>query len=384
MIKTNLLPPELQTRKARSASRKAAKTSAAPTVAGGPPSVPSNNASKALVVLMMLVTLLGAGGEGYYIYTQFAQANKVLADTTAAAQKADSDYKKALAENREKFDNWQRLKVKGEILASLMPESRLFWSQKLDMLTRLTPEGVYITGVDVAEKVEMVETDFSKKKRAEFQAALAIAKKKDQDIEKAKQDKAVASGGDKAAKKESSSAKAAPKGPFETALGDEPVSTLRPQITQTLTLSAVTRFDEERGTHREKYLEFQRQLDSYRETTPDGKETAFRDYFVIDRPEARAAEAAQPTPVAQPAAKADTKSAGAGTAATAAPTTSAGGQSRSLTRPPRRAASSEPPRQSQLIFRDGTLRIIPDRQSMEELDGLTVWAFALKMETIPI
>ncbi len=384
MIKTNLLPPELQTRKARSASRKAARTSTAPTPAGGPPALPSGtNAGKTLVVLIILVTLLGAGGEGYYIYKQFAAANKDLAYVTAEAKKYDEDYKKALATHQEKYDNWQRLKVKSEILATLMPESRLFWAQKLDMLTKLTPEGVYITGVDVTEKVDMVETDFSKKRRAEYQAALAIAKKKDQDADKAKKDKAAVSG-EKPEKKESAAKKAA-KGPFEAALGDEPIQTMRPQITQTLTISAVTRFDEERGTHREKYLEFQRQLDSYREPASDGKEAAFRDYFVIDRRDAGgAAEEPKPDAKTDAAAGAKTSAKSAEKGAKTAPAATGAKKTRDLKRSSMKASASVETPRPELIFRDGTLRIIPDRQSKEDLDGLTVWAFALKLETIPI
>jgi hypothetical protein len=316
------------------------------------------------------------------MYKQFSAADQDLLATKAAAAKYEKEYQDALKKNQEKYDNWQRLKVKSEILSSLMPDQRLFWAQKLDMLTKLTPEGVYITSVDVTEEVKMVETDFSKKRRAEYAAALAVARKKDQDAENAKKQKAAAASGapEKEAKKETSSTKKPVQGEFEKALGEEPIQTMRPQITQTLTISAVTRFDEERGLHREKFLEFQRQLDSYRETTPDGQEIAFRDYFVIDRPEsARTVE--ETPPAAKPAAKAAAKAEAKKDAQPAATGTTA---KRNLTRPPRKAAAGEEPKRPQLIFRDGTLRIIPDRQSMEELDGLTVWAFALKLETIPI
>jgi hypothetical protein len=155
---------------------------------------------------------------------------------------------------------------------------------------------------------------------------------------------------------------------------------MRPQITQTLTISAVTRFDAERGTHREKFLEFQRQLDSYRETSSDGKEVAFRDYFVIDRPDA-ARNTEEPKAAPAPA-KADTKAAEKG--AKAAPAATGARKARNLKRSALKASASVETSRPELIFRDGTLRIIPDRQSMEDLDGLTVWAFALKLDTIPI
>lgn len=50
-----------------------------------------------------------------------------------------------------------------EILRALDPPNRILWSEKLNMLAELVPDGIYLTRIKVDEEVKEVETEDSKR-----------------------------------------------------------------------------------------------------------------------------------------------------------------------------------------------------------------------------
>lgn len=57
-----------------------------------------------------------------------------------------------------------------EIVNALDPEDRILWSEKLNQISDLVPDNVYITRIQLTEKVTKRETAASKRARAEWEA----------------------------------------------------------------------------------------------------------------------------------------------------------------------------------------------------------------------
>ncbi|HUT24258.1 MAG TPA: hypothetical protein VM492_07960 [Sumerlaeia bacterium] len=230
MIKINLLPPELQGKKVRAKAAVAAPSAIAPGLAIG------------LVAAFFLVLWAVVGYT--VIWKRASGAKSERLEVQNAFDKAKALLDKEQEAHKEKLAEWNLLRNQKEILEVLMPEKRLLWSEKLNMLADLRPEGVYLTGAQVIEDREMVETR---------QSAIARA--------------------DWARKKAAFDAKEISEDP-----GEEPKRIEKPLIKQTLVLNAVgtgelptDRFD--------KVVEFERALQGHESAGPKGDKRRFMDFF---------------------------------------------------------------------------------------------------------
>jgi len=231
MIKINLLPPELQGKKVR-----AKAAIAAPTTALGP-GLAIGLAAAFFLVLWAVV--------GYtVIWKPVSAAKGERLEAQNAFDKAKSLLDKEQEAHKEKLAEWNLLQNQKEILEVLMPDKRLLWSEKLNMLASLRPDGVYLTGAQVIEDRQMVETKQSAQARADW-----------------------------ARRKAAFDAKEISEDP-----GEEPKKIEKPLIKQTLVLNAVG--TGERPTDRfDKVVEFERALQGHESAGPKGDKRRFMDFF---------------------------------------------------------------------------------------------------------
>lgn len=242
MIKINLLPPELQGKKGRAKVRRVA-------FGGVSPAVGTALMAGVLVVLLAAWVIVGYG----LIWSPISKA-----EAKESAMKAEYDNQKKIfdtqqAEYAVKFAKWKRMQEQKKILEILKPTNRLLWSEKLNMLVNLVPEDVYITGVEVTEKVDMVETDSSKEARA----AYAKAKKE--------AETAVGDEKQKAAKLR--------------AVGPEPKISQIAVPSQTLIIKAATLIREDGSDRIAKVSEFERNMQQYEMKNAKGEVRRFKDFF---------------------------------------------------------------------------------------------------------
>jgi hypothetical protein len=248
MIKTNLLPPELQGKKRKSAKR------AAP--GGGGASSPVGFGVLALA--LGVVFLLVAGLSAYQVYGKITTASELAKKNEKALDKAKKKYKAEYSKYETELLQWNLLNDKKEILETLMPEDRLLWSEKLNMLSALTPEGVFVTDLEVTESVKMIETKGSIERRKAWEEKKKVQAKRKKDEDAGKKT-------------------AGPK----VNIGKKPKEVKKPIITQTLILDAVTPWDEEGGAHRERYIEFQKQMQTFTTKNEAGEVRVFKDQFKL-------------------------------------------------------------------------------------------------------
>ena len=241
MIKINLLPPELQGKKGRAKVRTAA-------FGGISPAVGTALMAGVLVVFLAVWIIVGYG----LIYSPISKAEAREKDLNAQhdAQKKILDGKNA--EHKVRLAKWKLMQDQKEILQELKPANRLLWSEKLNMLVNLVPQDVYITGVEVTEKVDLVETVSSKEARD------AYAKKK-RDSETALDEK------QKAAKVRD--------------LGPEPKIIQKPVISQTFIIKAATLIREDGSDRIAKVSEFEKNMQQYEMKNAKGEVRRFRDFF---------------------------------------------------------------------------------------------------------
>jgi Tfp pilus assembly protein PilN len=242
MIKINLLPPELQGKKGRAKAR--------PAVFGGiSPAVGTALMAGVLVVLLAAWIIVGYG----LIWSPISKAEAKESGMNAECDKQKKDLETKKAGYEKDFAEWKLMQDQKEILQELKPANRLLWSEKLNMLVNLVPQDVYITGVEVTEKVDLVETESSKEARA------AYAKKKKES------ETAVLDEKQKAAK--------------VRALGPEPKMIPKQVISQTLIIKAATLIREDGSDRIAKVSEFERNMQQYEMKNAKGEVRRFKDFF---------------------------------------------------------------------------------------------------------
>jgi Tfp pilus assembly protein PilN len=242
MIKINLLPPELQGKKGRAKVRMAA-------FGGVSPAVGTALMAAVLVVFLAAWIIVGYG----LIWSPISKAEAKESAMKAEYDKQEKELKKKKADHEERFAKWKRMQDQKEILQELKPANRLLWSEKLNMLVNLVPQDVYITGVEVTEKVDLVETANSKEARAAY-----TKKKKESET-------AVLDEKQKAAK--------------VRALGAEPKIVQKPVISQTLIIKAATLIREDGSDRIAKVSEFERNMQQYEMKNAKGEVRRFKDFF---------------------------------------------------------------------------------------------------------
>ncbi|NQU42807.1 hypothetical protein HQ520_05945 [bacterium] len=239
MIRINLLPPELQGKASRSARRPGGAT--------------SPNLFKGFVLLLVLLFIAAWGYAGY---------SRVYEPIRAAKEKEEAQkirvnaLKKTLERDREAYSErlakWTLMQNQIEIIAQLMPDNRILWAEKINMLSSMIPEGIYITKIQLEEEVEMVETDESKRVQDEWQ-------QKKRSIERIPNER------EKSRKLEN--------------LPDEPDKVEKPVITQILHIKAATLLQEEGADRIDKVIEFRRRMQEYETVNLNGEVRTFRHGF---------------------------------------------------------------------------------------------------------
>jgi Tfp pilus assembly protein PilN len=141
MIKINLLPQEMAGRGAR-ATRTA----------------DDGQALVALLLIVLLIANLGVGG--FFLYER-SQAQKQRDIVKAERDKVAEELRKTKIEFDEINSSLENMRRLIELAESLDPEDRLLWSRKLNALPLLVPEGVFLSEIQVVQKITEVETDES-------------------------------------------------------------------------------------------------------------------------------------------------------------------------------------------------------------------------------
>jgi hypothetical protein len=156
MIKINLLP--------REPGKKAPGAPASPSGGLGV------NPFLLWILVLVILYLAGAGGF-YYAYMESVKINRAyqeVASRKEQKQKAVEAAKKQLMEQAPEIEDIER---RYEVARALSPENRVFWSEKLNMLALARRDlAVYITKLELTEKVDEVETPESIKRREEHKA----------------------------------------------------------------------------------------------------------------------------------------------------------------------------------------------------------------------
>ena len=218
MIKVNLLPTD------------GAKGQKKRQIAAPKPSI--------VVVLILAIVYLAVGTEVYVV------AKNRLGMFNEKKKKFD-EKEKILKDIEDLEEQFEKLKeIKGliynqvEILRALKTSDRILWSEKINMLSAMIPENVYITKMKMKEKQEPIVTQESQEKIKEWETL--------PEDEKA----------------------SIPK--------PEPI--FKPLITQTIIIDGISR-----GGSPEECLvcivDFQKAMNSYKETRRDGTVSKFRDIF---------------------------------------------------------------------------------------------------------
>lgn len=237
MIKINLLPSDLRGKAAR-------ETTPAGPAAG-------KAATAGIIAGVTALCLLAA----FLFYSKVNSAVREADEWKKTVANKQSVYDKKLSENQQMKEKWDRMTIQEEILNVLMPDDPLLWSEKLNMISNMIPEGVYITDLEVQESTELVETERSIQLRKEYEDKKAKAKGKE-GKEGAKEDKLALP--DKA---------------------PEPIK--KPIIRQTLILKAIAT-GQDRTERFDKVREFGRRMKEYQMQGQQGKVRRFMDNFQPD------------------------------------------------------------------------------------------------------
>ncbi|MBN1867893.1 hypothetical protein JW916_11430 [Candidatus Sumerlaeota bacterium] len=240
MIRINLLPSELRGRRGR------AKAAAAATAAGPPTPALGNF----LVVAWLIVVIAVVGYLVNSNWKTYAAAKDKAQQARTAIQEREDKIRRQEEESRELLRLWDRLKIQEEILNSLMPENRLLWSEKLNMLARLLPEGVFITRLEVAEETKMVETERSKANRRDWESR------------------------QRANRSERGSGRSGSSSQEDK----EPEKIMKPQIKQTLRLKAAA-IGEDKNERFDRMLKFENALKVYEQENRKNQTRRFMDGF---------------------------------------------------------------------------------------------------------
>lgn len=224
MIKINLLPQDLAQGGARS----------------GGSSSPSGGTF--LVVLVLFVLFAANVGLGGYIWVSLSGAEARFNELTEQGKQIEKELKETEVAYNDTTTSLERMQKLIDVANALDPADRLLWSRKLNQLSGgLVPEGIYLTGMTVAQRITERETPESIKARNEW----AKAKK-----------------------------------------GPQPPTVKVPIITQTMAIEGIAHVQDGTATQRlEQIVAFYQNLQKKGIKLPfDGAETKFQDGFgpIID------------------------------------------------------------------------------------------------------
>lgn len=150
MIKINLLPQEMAGGRAGAGA-------------------PSGGAGSALVFMILLIVfVLDAAIAGVL----FVNWNKAKSEYESVKKQSDAvakELKETEVLYSETKSSLERMSKLIAVARALDPPDRLLWSRKLNALPLLVPEGVFLTQVQVKQKVSEKETPESLKRRNEWE-----------------------------------------------------------------------------------------------------------------------------------------------------------------------------------------------------------------------
>jgi len=162
MIRINLLPEKEVKRGRRRAE------AAAPSAQSSP-----------LVLLILLALIAGVGGY-YYYYVRLPLVE--ARDAEAQLQKEIRDIDAELDKRRTTVAMLKEIQSAGanllEVVQALDPDERILWSEKMNYLTDLKPDNVFVTQITVDERIENKETPSSVRRRDEARVRIEAAKAK--------------------------------------------------------------------------------------------------------------------------------------------------------------------------------------------------------------
>jgi hypothetical protein len=151
MIKINLLPPEAGKRPLT--AKKSTAPSAAPYFA--------------VLAIIYALALYGA----YWAYAKGQDEIKRLAARNTELNKKKAEVKRREKEFEENNLLSQEIEEKYAVVQALGPENRIFWSEKLNMISKARMNlAVYVTKLKLTEVVTELETPESAKRRADWRA----------------------------------------------------------------------------------------------------------------------------------------------------------------------------------------------------------------------
>lgn len=154
MIKINLLPGESGgSRQAASARR-------------------STGPSPAPFYLLLALLYLAAGAAGYYVWSMGDAATKRVNERTLKRDKLKKEVAAKQDEFAEQNLRSQEIEEKYAVIEALGPQNRIFWSEKVNMIAMARLNlAVYVTKIELEEKIDERETPESVKRREEWKAA---------------------------------------------------------------------------------------------------------------------------------------------------------------------------------------------------------------------
>ncbi len=154
MIRINLIPEKAGARPA------AAPTRARPDEAVSP-------------LTYLIVLAIVAAIAGYYYFFVYQRLNSKRLEAANAENKVTAITKQidALREGAEELRKVSSISQSMlDIIYAIDSEDRILWAEKLNQLSDLIPDSVYIRRITVSEQIAKVETAESKKQRTEWQA----------------------------------------------------------------------------------------------------------------------------------------------------------------------------------------------------------------------
>jgi hypothetical protein len=123
--------------------------------AGGSSSAEEGTAVVLLVIIVLLLLNVGAGG---YILMQRNSSQSLLAEERRLAAIVDAELKTTKVEYDELNTSLETMRRLIELAERLDPPDRVLWSRKLNALPMLTPTGVFLTQIEVTQRIQEVDT----------------------------------------------------------------------------------------------------------------------------------------------------------------------------------------------------------------------------------
>jgi hypothetical protein len=153
MIKINLLPGEQGSGRPQAARK-------------------SSGPSPAPFYLLLALLYLAAAAAGYVVYTMGSEAARQVSEATAKRDKLKKEVASKQAAFEEQNLRSQEIEEKYAVIEALGPQNRIFWSEKVNMIAMARLHlAVYVTKIELEEKIDERETPESIKRREEWKAA---------------------------------------------------------------------------------------------------------------------------------------------------------------------------------------------------------------------